>query len=213
VAVRVQTTVLSVEGSAAIVRGSDTAAHPLAVGFHPRAGDSIWTEAASHTSLALLPNALATLEPHTQIKLGTLSLAKDGNETGDDAMLRRNAHLQLDGGAMFVLQERRDVQAEPALVIETAHGMLVSSFDCLLRIESSDTETRVLCVTGTIEYRPKNAAPVQIEPGYVGQWSKDTGAMFAADTDAGAQTEISMALDVEGKLRALRSKLGDVLPR
>lgn len=163
---QVEATILSASGGCILRRGGVET--PLTVDVHPRAGDLLETSAQGHVDAALLPNVLIELAPSTVLQIEALSLAKDGNDT-IEPMRARVAHARLIRGSAAVSQQRRDVAAEPSLRIETAHGSASSEYDCLFRIETDSSATRLACEEGYVYLAQKGAQPVQVEPGFTGE--------------------------------------------
>ncbi len=174
-------------------------------------GDVVKTSPVGEAAIALLPNALIQLHQATELEIGALSLAKDGNETGE-AMRRRVAHSALRRGSLTVAHERLDVAAEPDFRIETPFGTLTTNYDCVFVIDVDDRRTRLTAVTGFMSFAPPGKNPAPVDASSVGEWSADSAVIAAAAADARAQQEISDTLETEQKLRQLRSQLRDVLP-
>lgn len=175
----------------------------LDVNADPRSGDTIITGADGRASLALLPSSRVELGPSSTLKILALALAKDGNETAD-AMRKRITSLQLLVGSLTLTHRRRDVAAEPRLSIATRHGVVVSTLDCLFRVESSAGRTRIVCESGYVYFRPNesnNAA--RIEPGFVAEYSQNGDRSFAAADEMAAQNTMVEIATVETKLAAL----------
>ena len=156
---------------------------------------------------------MVQLEGATELEIAALSLAKDGNETGD-AMLERNAHVRLRRGELVISQERTDVTAVPDLVVETGAGKLLSRFDCLVRIETGVGATRLLCVSGTAAFEPRGGGSVPLTPGEFMEWREGKRpTTTTADATPSGQRIITDALEEATRLQTLRDRLRDVLPK
>lgn len=204
--------VLFVEGSCAITHRETAQRGPLELRASPRAGDLLETESNGRASLAPLPNLLVDMEPSTTLAIVTLSLSKDGNETGE-AMRWRIAHIQLHRGAIAVSHERRDVAAEPRLTIETQHGAAISSYDCLFKIEADETRTRLICATGYVYFRPlAGGNEVRIKPGFISEWTAAGASTAAAEKDSRSQQDIVDLIQAQTRLFELRTRVRNALP-
>ena len=206
---RVNATVLSVQGDVKIVGAASGSTKSLDVRGHCAPNDTIAVAPSSGVAIALLPSVLLSAGPDSELRILGLSLTKDGDETGS-AMLRREARIQLARGSICILQERLDVQAQPRLEIETSNGMANSAFDCLFVVRQAAGTTEIICVSGTLEFRPKQGPPVAIEPGHVGIWTATDSRMLRAESTDESQREFVSALAAEKKMRDLRSQKTNV---
>lgn len=128
-------------------------------------------------------------------------------------MRRRVAHVKLGHGTLTVSHERRDVGAEPRLTIDTPHGTITSAFDCLFRVETNGTGTRLICETGYVYFQPNNATEsTQIEPGFVGESTTAGFHIIAATDDAAAQRALVEIDDVEDRLTQLLAAQSEAPP-
>jgi hypothetical protein len=203
-------TVLFVEGPAVIrsdIRGQPV---PLAPGAHAGLGKIIETPGSSRADIALLPNLLVQLEPNTRLEIVRLAMTKDGNETGS-SMQGRYADVKLMNGRMFASHDWGEAIAKFRVI--TPQGELLTTSNALFCVESDEKKTRVTCVSGSVEMRPRGGQAVtSISPGFVGEWSASTSNLVAAETDARGQEDLQEGLDVEQKLRGLIAKARYALP-
>lgn len=174
-------------------------------------GDVVITERDGHADLQLIPNAVVSLESDSALEISRLLLSKEGNATGD-AMRRREARVKLSHGSLFALHERRD-QAVPELIIETPQGLAVATTDCFFHLETNASAVRIVCLRGTIAFRPAGASGEKLVGiGFVDEWSAAGARQVPVEEDEAAPQFIAENTGTEKKLRILRNATRDCLP-
>lgn len=204
-------TVLFVDAQPTLTRAHNRGSIPLTSDVIPGKGDLLETAEKSRAGLALLPNLLVQLDRNARLEIRRLAITKDGNETGA-SMQARYAEVKLLTGRMFASQAWGEAIAKFTVI--TAQGELVTTSNALFCVESDEHKTRVTCVSGSIEFRGRDAqTSTPIPPGFVGEWSASSASLVAAESDARGQEDLQEGLEVEEKLRALSSQRRLVLPR
>lgn len=184
---------------------------PLLAGAHPGKGDILEMSGSSRAAISLLPNLLVQLDRNARLEILRLAITKDGNETGG-AMRGRYAEVRLLTGRMFASQAWGEAIAKFTVI--TAQGGLVTTSNALFCVEADGQKTRVTCVSGSVEFRGRDAeTSTRIPPGFVGEWSASSSSLVAAESDARGQEDLQEGLEVEERLRALSSQNRLVLPR
>jgi hypothetical protein len=177
---------------------------PITPGAHPGANALIQTSASSRVAIALLPSILLQLDHDTRLEITRISVAKDGNETGD-AMRGRYATVRLLAGRMFVSHSWG--QANAAFTVTTARGNLFTGSNSLFCVEADENKTRVTCATGTVVFRPRDGgAETRVWPGFFGEWPSQKSSVVAAETDARGQEDLQATMAIEQRLKGLISK-------
>jgi FecR-like protein len=204
-------TVLFVEGPAVISLHLRTQLIPLTPGAHAGKGGIIETPNSSRAALALLPNLLVQLDRNARLEIMRLAITKDGNETGS-SMQGRYADVKLMNGRMFASHDWGEAIAKFRVI--TPQGELFTTSSALFCVESDEKKTRVTCVSGSVEMRPRGGQAVtRIPPGFVGEWSASGSNLIAAESDTRGQEDLQEGLEVEEKLRGLISQNRYVLPK
>src|SRR5207244_12278885 len=98
--------------------------------------------------LAVIPDALAQVSGNSEIKSEQLRLVKDGNQT-DGGMRDRSARIQLSQGKITVVFSRSDKSASQ-FFINSRQVTINADSDCLFRVLTDNTTTRITCVRGKI---------------------------------------------------------------
>jgi hypothetical protein len=198
-------TVLSAEGAATINLDGGQNFSPLLSGAHPGKGSLIQTSSSSRASIALLPNILLQLEPDTRLEIVRIAMTKDGNETGE-AMRGRFARVKLLRGRMIASHVWGEANAE--FTIATSRGELIAKSNCLFSLQSDEHVTRLVCASGTVDFRPGDGSPgVAVAPGFIGEWSAISSRLVPAESEARGQKELEEALAAEQNLRALSARI------
>jgi hypothetical protein len=204
-------TVLFVDGPATFGPANRAPFVPLTLGTHPGKGDAVHTPDSSRTALALVPNLLIQLDRDARLQIVSLTLIKDGNETGN-AMRGRFADVALTGGRMFASHSWGEATA--AFKVRTPQGDMTTPSNALVCVEVAKDKTRVICASGWVEFLPLGAASaIRIPPGSVGEWPAPSANITAAESDPRAQEDLQQAIEVEQMLRGLAAPKRNVLPR
>ena len=166
-------------------------------------GDIVRTSDGALLNLALIPAALTQMSNNSEIKVEELRISKDGNETGD-GMRGRSARIRLSGGKITVLFSQRGKSASQ-FAISAPQAAITADSDCLFRIQSDGTTTRLTCVRGKVRASRRAQPPVEIGAGYSQQWPSVRPEPIAAADDAAAQIDIVDSLEIGNQLRELQS--------
>ena len=205
------TTVLSIDGSAEVSSDGGGTFAALHLPDHPGKHASLRTTAGSRVALAPLPNCLLHLEGDTDLEILRIALTKDGNETGAD-MRARYVDLKLTRGR--ILASHIWGEAVARFTVATAHGQLIVISNALFWLETDATRTRITCVSGSVEFRPKAASSTTpISSGFVGESTGTDLNLTPAEATLPAQESIVEAFRLEQELRELAGRNRNVLPR
>jgi hypothetical protein len=194
--------VLSVKGT--VVFGSTEQNNLQPVTLKSRIYDDniVRTRDGASIDLALIPSALVQVSGNSEIKIEQLRIVKDGNQT-DGGMRDRSASIRLSQGKITVLFNRSDKSASQFAIDAREMTFTVDS-DCLFRVQTDATATRVTCGRGKLYASAGAQPPITIAAGYFQQWpSVRPGPLPAAD-DATAQVDITKSLEIGDQLRKLQ---------
>jgi hypothetical protein len=200
---RTAATVLSVKGTVILGTAEQSNFEPVTRDRRIYDGDLVRTSAGALLNLALIPAALAQMSSNSEIKIEELRISKDGNQT-EGGMRSRSARIQLSQGKITVLFSRRDKSAS-LLAIKAPSVTITADSDCLFRVQSDGTRTRLTCVGGNV-YASYTAHPlVAIAAGYSQQWPSSRAEPIAAADDAAAQIDVADSLEIGNLLHELQS--------
>ena len=195
--------VLSVQGRVIFWNAEQNNFQPVTLNSRIHDGDTVRTSDGALMDLALIPAALTHVSANSEIKIEELRITKDGNQT-DGGMRDRSARIRLSQGTITVLFSKADKSASHLSIDARQVGISVDS-DCLFRVQTDDTTTRVMCGRGKIYVSVGAQSPVTIAAGYFQQWpSAGPGPLPVAD-DATAQIDITESLGIGDQLRKLQS--------
>jgi hypothetical protein len=200
---RVAATVLSVNGPVVFGTGEPKDFHPVTPESRIDGGSLVRTFDGARLNIALLPGALVQVSSNSEIKIEELKITKDGNETAD-AMRNRVARIRLNQGKITVLFRPRGERA-PEFSINSGKATITADSDCLFRVQSNDTTTRVTCVQGKVYASIGAQPPITIGAGYFQQWPSTRLETIAATDDAEAQIDVVDSLEIGNQLRKLQS--------
>lgn len=203
VTTQVAATVLSVKGTVVFGMAEQNNFQPVTRESRIHDGDMVRTSDGALLSLGLIPAALAQMSSNSEIKIEELRISKDGNETGD-GMRGRSARIRLSGGKITVLFSQRGKSASQ-FAISAPQAAITADSDCLFRIQSDGTTTRLTCVRGKVRASRRAQPPVEIGAGYSQQWPSVRPEPIAAADDAAAQIDIVDSLEIGNQLRELQS--------
>jgi hypothetical protein len=140
-----------------------------------------------------------------------LAVTKEGNETGTD-MRARFAEIKLVNGRIMASHVWGEALAQFTVV--TPHGEVATPSDALFIVESGPQNTRVICASGWVEFKPiGKGSGARIPPGSVGQWPSTGTNITPAEADPVAQEDLQQAVDVEPILRRLSTQKRNAFPR
>jgi hypothetical protein len=143
------------------------------------------------------------MSTNSEIKIETLRISKDGNET-QGGMRSRSARIQLSRGKITVLFSRRDESASQ-LAIDAPSVTIMADSDCLFHVQTDGTRTRLTCVEGNVYASCSTRPPVAIGAGYSQQWPLSRPEPVAAADDAAAQIDVADSLEIGNLLHELQS--------
>jgi hypothetical protein len=208
----VSATILDTRGTVRVRNSPDAQFASAEPGLAFGAGAFVQTGEAAQADLALLPNTLARILSRTDLRLDSLKLSKDGNETGD-AMIARRAEISLAEGAVF-LRHRRPPGSFGTLLVKTSQASITADSDCLIYIETNPQRLRVICIRGLVDIAPTTGQKAFSAPaGSVAESSSQASSVVEAATDAAAQETVSDAISAERELLALVRAQRNILPR
>jgi len=196
-------TVLSVKGTVVFGNAEQNNFQPVTLKSRIHDGSTVRTSDGASIDLALVPAALAQVSGNSEIKIEELRITKDGNQT-DGGMRDRSARIRLSHGKITVLFSRSDKRASQ-FSINSRQVTISGDSDCLFRVQTDDTTTRVTCVRGKIYATAGAQPPVTIGAGYFRQWPSARPEPVAAADDETAQIDIMDSLNIENRWRELRA--------
>ena len=204
--------ILAVEGSVLCKHPHQQKNNALANAGSIRAGDTVFLNDGARLSAALLPNLLVEIRGAAELRIDKLALTKDGNETGEQSIRQRIAHLHFQRGVIVASHERRDVAAEPDFAIETPFGTVTTNYDSLFILDVNGDRSRLTALTGYVSFAPPKKTHISLDVGSVGEWTAEKSVRSTAESDPNAQRMIVDALESERQLRALRDKKRGIFP-
>jgi hypothetical protein len=196
-------TVLSVKGTVVFGSAEQNNFQPVTLKSRIHDGNIVRTRDGASIDLALIPAALAQMSGNSEIKIEELRIVKDGNQT-DDGMRDRSARIRLSRGKITVLFSRNDKRASQ-FSISSRQVTISGDSDCLFRVQTDDTTTRITCVRGKIYAYTGAQPPVTIGAGYFRQWPSARPEPVAAAADETAQIDIMDSLEIGNRWRELRA--------
>jgi hypothetical protein len=194
--------VLSVKGRVIFGNAAQSKLQPVTLKSGIHNGNTVQTSDGASIDLALIPAALVHVSANSEIKIEELRITKDGNRT-DGGMRDRSARIQLSQGSITVLSSRSDRSASQ-FIIKTRQVMISADSDCLFRVQTDGTTTRVTCERGEIYATAGTQRPVTISAGYFQQWPSTRPEPLPAADDAAAQIDITESLEIGEQLRKLQ---------
>ena len=200
---RIAATVLSVNGPVIFGTGEQKDFHAVTPESRIDGGSLVKTLDGARLDLALLPAALVQVSSNSEIQIEELKVSKDGNETSD-AMRDRVARIRLNHGKITVLFSPSGKRA-PEFSINSGKATITADSDCLFRVQSDDTTTRVTCVQGKVYASIGAQPPIALGAGYFQQWPSTRLETIAATDDAEAQIDVVDSLEIGNQLRKLQS--------
>ena len=196
-------TVVSVKGTVVFGSAEQNNFQPVTLKSRIHDGNIVRTPDGASIDLALIPAALAQMSGNSEIKIEELRIVKDGNQT-DDGMRDRSARIRLSRGKITVLFSRNDKSASQ-FSISSRQVTISGDSDCLFRVQTDDTTTRLTCVRGKIHAYTGAQPPVTIGAGYFRQWPSARPEPVAAAADETAQIDIMDSLEIGNRWRELRA--------
>src|SRR2546427_3508563 len=183
VTTQVAATVLSVKGTVVFGMAEQNNFQPVTRESRIHDGDMVRTSDGALLSLGLIPAALAQMSSNSEIKIEELRISKDGNQT-EGGMRSRSARIRLNRGQITVLFSRQN-KSGSQFAISAPSVTITADRDCLFRVQSDGTATRLTCVQGRMYAPPSAQSPVAVGAGYFQQWPSGYLETIAAP-DAGA---------------------------
>jgi hypothetical protein len=196
-------TVLYVKGTVVFGSAEQTNFQPVTLKSRIHDGNTVRTPDGASIDLALVPGALAQMSGNSEIKIEELRIAKAGNQT-DGGMRDRSARIRLSQGKITILFSRSDKSASQ-FSVSSRQVTISGDSDCLFRVQTDDTTTRVTCVRGKIYATAGAQRPVTIGAGYFRQWPSTRPEAVAAAGDETAQIDIMDSLEIGNRWRELHA--------
>ena len=189
--------VFQVEGSGAVAsKAAPLKPRPLTRDEKLSPGDEVRLERESVAVLCLTPGIYLRCLGETHIRIEQLSVAKDGDETGN-AMYMRRAAIRLESGRVHVFLPSAG-PSRASLKITSDRGTVSTKAGSLASIAFSADAQRVLCARGDLAWTEPSTLSMNIAAGYFLERRSDANAgavpRLAAD-DPAAQGEIMALLD------------------
>jgi hypothetical protein len=187
------------------VKGNVTFDHAERNDFQPvtpksriRVGDLVRTSDGASINLALISGVFVQLAGNSEIRIEDIRLTKDGNDTAD-RMADRRAWIRLNRGRIVCSFSQSDKIASD-FGITTSQITLTPVSDSLFSIWTDGTTSRATCERGEVSASADAQPPLKIAAGYFSQWPTASKEPIAASSDARAQMDITIALNVEPEL-------------
>ena len=190
--------IFSVKGNVAFGHAERNDLQPVTPKSRIQAGDVVRTSDGASINLALISGVFVQLTENSEIKIEDLRLTKDGNDTAD-RMVNRRAWVRLNRGRIVCSFSQSDKTASD-VAIATGQMTLKPASDCLFSIWTDGTTSRATCERGEVSASADAQPPLKIAAGYFSQWPTASKEPIAASSDAGAQMDITIALNVEPEL-------------
>jgi len=203
-------TVLATEGSVEIDGQRASLPDSVKTRLDLCAGTIVRTSSGAQVQIACLPNALVHLSENSALKIESVTLRKDGNET-DDEMEARAVRCRLMTGAMDL--SHRGTEGVAELIASTPHGKLIAKFNCVVRVAVDEKKTRITCASGMVTFVPANGdAGVTVEGGFVTEWPSSTPMVAAPAENTSDQQALVDAFERAQRLEALLKARGASFP-
>jgi len=190
--------VFSVKGKVVFGHSERNDFQPVTPKSRIEAGDVVRTSDGASINLALISGVFVQLTENSEIKIEDLRLTKDGNDTAD-RMVNRRAWIRLNSGRIVCSFSQSDKTASD-FGIATGQMTLRPASDCLFSIWTDGTTSRATCERGEVSASADGQPPLKISAGYFSQWPTASKEPIAASSDARAQMDITIALNVEPEL-------------
>ena len=191
-------TVFSVKGDVVFGNAERNQFQPVTLKSRIHDGNTVRSTDGASINLALMPGALAQLLGDSEIKIETLRITKDGNETAG-GMRDRNARIRLIRGKIIVLFNPSD--SSPSQFAITARQVTVRpNSDCLFCVWTDGTTARVTCAGGKINASADAQSLTTITAGHFLQWPTARMDPRVAADDAAAQIDITQSLETGQQL-------------
>lgn len=161
-------------------------------------GTILRTSTASTAQIACLSNTLLELAEKSTLKMDSLSLWKDGNET-EDEIEARSMRCHFSAGTLTIAYHGAEGVSE--FIAVTPHGILTAKFSCVARLVVDDQTTHISCANGTVVFEPSDGRPgIPVEAGFIAESSARETAIKPAAATAAGQQEITRSLEIERRL-------------
>ncbi|MFL6582881.1 MAG: hypothetical protein ACJ8KU_00025 [Chthoniobacterales bacterium] len=164
-----------------------------------REGELFEVPNGKSAALSLVPGIFAVAHSAAELQCDRLIVAKDGNETGSDAMKSRDVSVQLRRGQMsFWIGS--ETGAPSQLEVIAGNTRVVAGVGALFHITRHDDRVSVACVRGSVDVGT-GAAQIQVPRGQY--WLSGRAEPQAAGADSDAQQAIERAAADERTLLRL----------
>ena len=195
--------VLSMHGPVVFGNDEQSDFRPVTPESRIHDGDIVRTSDGALLNLALIPAALTQMSSNSEIKVEELRISKDGNQT-EGGMRDRSARIRFNRGQITVLFSRQN-KSGSQFAISAPSVTITADRDCLFRVQSDGTATRLTCVQGKMYASHSAQSPVAVGAGYFQQWPSVYLEPIAAAEDAAAQIDVADSLKIGNQLRELQS--------
>jgi hypothetical protein len=197
-------TVLSVQGEVLYLAEGEKELRPLQADSKLTTGTILQTAQGALLNGALLPRMLLQVSGDSEIKIEELKLTKDGNDTSEE-MLSRKVRFRLKRGTINVLFQCWNENISQLTVV-TQTATIRAERDCLFQIQTSDSNTRLVCARGTVHASADGGAIATIDEGSFKEWPSGRAGTISAVGDSRGQAELSETLEAERLLGELESQ-------
>jgi hypothetical protein len=178
-----------------------TTARSLRPGQFFSRGQMLRLSPGKKATVAFTPGIMITVFNQAEIKIDRFVVAKDGNETGYDAM-ERDVQINLTGGSLIAALAADALRSR--FLITTRHGTLSTESGSLFYLDDSAERLRVTCVRGTVRLGTGPHGGMTI---FSGQWiawrAGSQSEPRTVSTDPRAQEDVTQALEAETAMQAL----------
>lgn len=198
-------TVLSVRGEVLGSQDGATNFRPVSVETQLGRASIVRTSNDAQLDLALIPGALARVLGGSELRIQQLTIAKDGNETGD-AIRDRVARIELSRGEIVILFE-----GFAKFTVITPQATINVLPSCLFRVDVDPERTRLTCVRGKLYVTAQAGRSTTVEGGFFCQWPSSESPTPVTQGEQ-AQTDTTTTLQVAGELQQLDAAQRDRLP-
>ena len=200
---QVLATVLALRGQPAVAPHQRTEFRAVTADSTFGRGTIFRTGPAAELDLILVPGILARLLGNSELQIDRLELVKDGNET-QGGMISRTARVRLLRGRLIVsCEDVYTTRTQSRLMIETSRISLTSNAATLIRVETTDAETRVICGLGTVYPSDTNDS---LPEGYFRVWPAKTQQSLPATEDPKTHTDLASTVKAGEELRQEREQ-------
>jgi hypothetical protein len=184
--------VFELAGSGTVGRKAEPAnTRQLARGDTFAPGDEIRLQGESIAVLSLTPGIYVRCYGGADVAIEQLSIAKNGDETGN-AMHMRRAAVRLEGGRLHILLPTAE-SSRADFKVHSRFGTLNAKAGSLFSVTLNGDSIRILCARGEVNWSEPPGGSTKISAGYFSD--RRAADPSSAAEDAVAQAEIMALLD------------------